>query len=162
MGHPPRQPGVVPLADAWTIRGYLSKTRALWPEYTMIRQAPRVFPAVMCVDTHVPHFMSCPRHVFSCALQVPPPKSWLVYPRTFYTDVDTSRLLATFGEVERAGTSTREMERFPLSNDAVFPPPLWTGTPRKTSTLPRVTKCGQEPTSMCKNQRETCFRSTQK
>jgi len=30
-------------------------------------------------------------------------------------------LLAIFGEVESAGTSAREMERLPLSHDAVFP-----------------------------------------
>jgi L-amino acid N-acyltransferase YncA len=36
--------------------------------------------------------------------------------------VTTSWLLASLGEVERAGTFTREMERFPLSNDAVFLP----------------------------------------
>jgi hypothetical protein len=40
------------------------------------------------------------------------------------------------------------MERLPLSNDAVFPLLLWTGTRGKTSKLPRITKCGQEPNGM--------------
>ena len=36
-------------------------------------------------------------------------------------------LLATFGEVENTGTLTREVERPPLNNDAVFCSLLWTG-----------------------------------
>jgi len=55
------------------------------------------------------------------------------------------RLLATFGEVERMGTSTREIERLPLSHDAVFPHLLWTAKRWKTSKRPRFTKYGQEP-----------------
>jgi hypothetical protein len=58
---------------------------------------------------------------------------------------DEIGLLAIFGEVESAETSTREMKRPPLSNDAVFPPLLWTGKKCKTSKSPRFTKTGQEP-----------------
>jgi hypothetical protein len=34
------------------------------------------------------------------------------------------RLLSIFGEVENAGSTTRKMERYLLSRDAVFPPLL--------------------------------------
>jgi hypothetical protein len=44
----------------------------------------------------------------------------VVYPRTVYTDLNSLRLLASFGGVETAGTSTRETEKLPLSNSAVF------------------------------------------
>jgi hypothetical protein len=40
------------------------------------------------------------------------------------TDVDDLRLLAIFGEVESAGTSTGKMEKPPLRNNAGFPPLL--------------------------------------
>jgi hypothetical protein len=45
----------------------------------------------------------------------------------------TSWLLATFGEVESMGTSTREMERLPLRNNAVFRTLLRPGKPGQTS-----------------------------
>jgi hypothetical protein len=45
----------------------------------------------------------------------------VVYPRIISTDLDSLRLLAIFGNVERTDTSVRDMERFPLSHDAVFP-----------------------------------------
>ena len=51
----------------------------------------------------------------------------------------------TFGEVERVGTPTRELERYLLSHDAVFPPLLETGKWYKTAKRPRFTKSGQEP-----------------
>jgi hypothetical protein len=59
--------------------------------------------------------------------------------------VKISWLLATFGEVESTGTSTRGMEELSLSNGAVFPTFLWTGKRFETSKLPRFTKSGQEP-----------------
>jgi ABC transporter substrate binding protein len=59
--------------------------------------------------------------------------------------LDDLRLLAIFGEVESTGTSTREMERRPLGNSAVFLTLSWTGTRGKTSKQPHFTKTGQEP-----------------
>ena len=64
----------------------------------------------------------------------------LLYPRTFYTDVNRLWLLSIFGEVESAGTSEREMESFSLRHDAVFPPVLWIEKRRKTPKPPRFTK----------------------
>ena len=54
-------------------------------------------------------------------------------------------LLATFGDVESVGTSTREIKKLPLSHGAVFMALSWTGTRGKISKPPRFTKCGQEP-----------------
>jgi hypothetical protein len=45
-------------------------------------------------------------------------------------------LLARFGDMESAEALTREMERTALSNDAVFPPLLWTGKRHKTPNHP--------------------------
>jgi hypothetical protein len=56
--------------------------------------------------------------------------------------------LATFGEVESVGTSTREKEKLPFSNGAVFMALSWTGTRGKTSKPPRFTKYGQELNGM--------------
>jgi hypothetical protein len=53
----------------------------------------------------------------------------------------------SFGEVESAGTSTGEIEKPPLRNNAVVPPLLRTGTWCETSKRPRITKSAQEPTS---------------
>ncbi len=60
------------------------------------------------------------------------------------------RLLATFGEVESVGTSTREIEKLALSIGTVFMALSCTGKRRKTSKPPRFTKTGQEPRSFCK------------
>jgi hypothetical protein len=54
----------------------------------------------------------------------------------------------TFGEVERTGTPTPEMEKLSLRNDTVFPPILSTGKWGKASKPPYFTKCGQEPNGM--------------
>jgi hypothetical protein len=54
-------------------------------------------------------------------------------------------LLATFGDVESTGTSTRGMEGLSPCNGAVFPTLLWIGKDCETSKLPRFTKYGQEP-----------------
>jgi hypothetical protein len=54
----------------------------------------------------------------------PAPSNTVVCPLIVYTDLDVLWLLATFGEVERAGPSTRNMERFPLRDSAVFLTPL--------------------------------------
>jgi hypothetical protein len=59
-----------------------------------------------------------------------------------------SWLLATFGEVESMGTSTRGMEKLFPSDGAVFLTLLRTGTRGETSKGPRFTKCGQEPNGM--------------
>jgi hypothetical protein len=60
------------------------------------------------------------------------------------------RLLATFGEVESMGTSTREMEKLSLRNSAVFRTLLRPGKRGQTSKPPHFTKCGQEPELICK------------
>ena len=65
---------------------------------------------------------------------------------TVYMNLDTVWLLARFGDVERAGTSTREMGEPSIRNGAVFLTLSWTGTRGKTSKPPHFTKCGQEPT----------------
>jgi hypothetical protein len=54
-------------------------------------------------------------------------------------------LMATFGEVESVGPSTRKMARAALRNSAIFSALSWRGTRGKTSKLPRFTKIGQEP-----------------
>jgi hypothetical protein len=51
----------------------------------------------------------------------------------------------TFGEVERAGASMRNMEKRLPRNDAVFLILSATGARGKTSKPPCFTKCGQEP-----------------
>jgi hypothetical protein len=56
------------------------------------------------------------------------------------------RLLATFGDVESVGTSSREIKKLPLSHGAVFIALPWTGTRNKISKPPHFTKSGQEPT----------------
>jgi hypothetical protein len=43
-----------------------------------------------------------------------------------------------------------DIEKFPLRNDAVFPPLLWTRTWCQTPKPPRFTKCGQEPSLLYK------------
>jgi hypothetical protein len=48
----------------------------------------------------------------------------------------TSWLLATFGEVERMSTSTRDMEKLSPSDGAVFPTLLRTGNRGETSKPP--------------------------
>jgi hypothetical protein len=60
--------------------------------------------------------------------------------------VRTFWLLSRFGEVERAGATTKKMENYLLSPDAAFPPLLWAGKWCKTAKRPHFTKCGQEPT----------------
>ena len=57
-------------------------------------------------------------------------------------------LLATFGEVERMSTSTREMEKLSPSDGAVFPTLLRAGKRGETFNPPRFTKSGQEPNGM--------------
>jgi hypothetical protein len=74
-----------------------------------------------------------------CALLLPYMGCEMVYPRIVSTDADDSRLLAICGDVERTGTSTRNMERLPLTNSAVCLTLSWTGTRWKTSKPPRVT-----------------------
>jgi hypothetical protein len=69
----------------------------------------------------------------------------MVYPRIDSTDLDELRLLAIFGEVGSPGTSTKNRERWLLSNSAVFPTFRWTGRRCETSTRLRFTKYGQEP-----------------
>jgi hypothetical protein len=64
-------------------------------------------------------------------------------------------LLASFGEVESAGTSTGEMEKPPLKNNAVFPPLLWTGKWCETSKRPRFTQYGQEPNGIKLSPKQT-------
>jgi hypothetical protein len=49
---------------------------------------------------------------------------------------NTSWLLATFGEVERMSTSTRDMEKLSPSDGAVFPTLLRTGNRGETSKPP--------------------------
>jgi hypothetical protein len=68
-----------------------------------------------------------------------------VYPRIDSTDLDELRLLAIFGEVGSPGTSTKNRERWLLSNSAVLPTFRWTGRRCETSTRLRFTKYGQEP-----------------
>jgi len=60
--------------------------------------------------------------------------------------VTTSWLLGAFGEVGSVGTLRRKIEKTALSNNAVFPPLLWTGKRRKIAKRPYFTKCAQEPT----------------
>ena len=67
--------------------------------------------------------------------------------RLFLNFADETGLLGTFGEVERTGTSTKEMEKPFLSNSAVFPPFWWTEKRGETSKRPCFTKYGQEPES---------------
>jgi hypothetical protein len=71
--------------------------------------------------------------------------SCLECPRIVSTDLGDLRLLATFGDVESVGTSTREIKKLPLGHGAVFIAPSWTGTRGKISKPPRFTKYGQEP-----------------
>ena len=66
----------------------------------------------------------------------------LVYLRIGSTDVDVLRLLSILGEMERVGTTTREMERHLLRNDAVFPPLLAAGKWCKTAKPPCFTQSG--------------------
>jgi hypothetical protein len=54
-------------------------------------------------------------------------------------------LLATFGEVESMGTSTREMQKPSPSDGAGFPTLLRTGKRGKTFNPLCFTKSGQEP-----------------
>jgi len=56
--------------------------------------------------------------------------------------------LATFGEVESMGTSTRGMEKLFPSDGAVFLTLLRTGKRGETSKGPRFTKYAQEPNGM--------------
>src|SRR5919108_3420184 len=69
----------------------------------------------------------------------------LVYLRISSTDVDVLRLLSILGEMERVGTTMREMERPLLRNDGVFPPLLDSGKWCKTAKPPCFTKSGPEP-----------------
>jgi hypothetical protein len=59
-------------------------------------------------------------------------------------------LLASFGEVERTETSTKGMEGPSFSNGAVFPPSRRTEKRGEPSKRPWFTKCGQEPSLLCK------------
>ena len=74
----------------------------------------------------------------------------LVYLRISSTDVDVLRLLSILGEMERVGTTMREMERPLLRNDGVFPPLLEAGKWCKTAKPPCFTKSGPEPRLICK------------
>src|SRR4029453_13137561 len=64
----------------------------------------------------------------------------LVYLRISSTDVDVLRRLSILGEMERVGTTTREMGRPLLRKDGVFPPLLEAGTWCKTAKPPWFTK----------------------
>ncbi len=75
-------------------------------------------------------------------------------PRIASTDLDVLWLLARFGDVERTGASTREIQKLPPRNGAVFLALPWRGKQCKTAKPPRFTKIGQEPVLFCKILRE--------
>jgi hypothetical protein len=60
----------------------------------------------------------------------------IAFKPTIIENEPTLRLLATFGEVERMSTSTREMEKLSPSDGAVFPTLLRTGKRGETSKPP--------------------------
>jgi hypothetical protein len=86
--------------------------------------------------------------------------------RIVYTDLDTSWLLARFGEVESVGPSTKKMERAALSNSTVFlalswrgircQPPNHPGSPRLAKSQEIVTRFGH--LEVDKDGREKIFR----